>query len=237
MSSKLIAAYIFGSVARSEQDELSDLDVLAVVQTGGGKVDEAVVAQFVPPALRGLKLSISWYGQERLREMFENGELFAWHLADETQPIFDPSGFLAKLGRPGFYCDAAQDVASFLRVFSGIREQIMAGPHNAAYEAGLVYVCLRNIAMAASSRLCGRPDFSRYSAFRLHGLAPCPITPAQFDIAMRSRMASQRGYTPPPEATAGFVLDLIDRLGTWLTTLQTNLEEMPNGRAVASQSI
>lgn len=237
MNSKLIAAYIFGSVARGEQDALSDLDVLAVVHTGGGKVEDAVVVQFVPPALLGLKLSISWYGQDRMREMFENGELFAWHLADETQPIFDPTGFLAKLGRPGKYYEAAQDVASFLRVFSGIRDQILANPCNAAYEAGLVYVCVRNIAMAASSRVCEVPDFSRYSVFRLPGLAPCPITHEQFDIAMRARMASQRGYDPPSEATPGFVLDLVGRLGPWLTTLLTTLEEMPYGRVVASQPL
>lgn len=237
MNSNLIAAYIFGSVARGEQDALSDLDVLAVVRTGGGKVADEVVAQYIPPALQSLKLSISWYGRDRLREMFENGELFAWHLAAETQPIFDPTDFLPKLGRPGAYYEAAQDVASFLQVFGGIQDQIVASPYNAAYEAGLVYVCVRNIAMAASSRLAGVPDFSRYSALRLPNLAPCPITQAQFDIAMRARMASQRGYDPPPQATADFVLALVDRLTPWLAILQSTMEEMPHGRAIAPQSV
>ena len=237
MNAKLIAAYIFGSVARGEQDRLSDLDVLAVVRTGGGKIDDSEVENLVPPALLGFKLSISWYGQDRLREMFENGELFAWHLAQETTPIFDPTNFIENLGRPATYRDAAKDVASFFRVFSGIREQVSASPHNAAYEAGLIYVCIRNAAMAASARLCPAPDFSRYSAFKLQDVAPCPISTAQFDSAMRSRMASQRGYPPPPEATAGFVLHLLDQLEPWLQTLQMVVEEKCGGRLVASNSL
>ena len=83
-SGELIAAYVFGSVGRGQQDELSDLDLLAIVKNGGGKVHEEVVASHIPRDLQCLKLSISWYGANRLREMFRNGELFAWHLYRET---------------------------------------------------------------------------------------------------------------------------------------------------------
>ncbi|WP_425338909.1 nucleotidyltransferase domain-containing protein [Methylocapsa acidiphila] len=47
-SGELIAAYIFGSVGRGQQDASSDLDVLAVVRDGGGKVAEDVVAFLYP---------------------------------------------------------------------------------------------------------------------------------------------------------------------------------------------
>ncbi len=237
MTAKLVAAYIYGSVARQEQDVLSDLDVLAVVKTGGGKVDERSVGELVPAKLRDLKLSISWYGEDRLREMFENGELFAWHLADETIPIFDPSNFIARLGRPSPYHGAAADVASFQLVFSGIREQIAVSPHNAAYEAGLIYVCLRNAAMAASSQLGNEPDFSRYSAFNLAGVEPCPISRGQFETAMICRMASQRGVSPPPEATANFVLELSDLLDPWLIKLRAAVEDKAYGRSVTAEPV
>jgi hypothetical protein len=169
--------------------------------------------------------------------MFENGELFAWHLAAEAQPLFDPKGFLASLGRPGTYYDAALDVASFIKVISGIEAQVQASPFNALYETGLVYVCARNIAMAASSVLCAAPDFSRYSVFELSGVERCPMSREEFEIAMSARMAAQRGHEPPPEASAPFVLDLVRRLGPWLETVQSAVKERSHGRWRTPQQV
>ena len=78
---------MFGSVGRGQQDRLSDLDVLCVVQNGAGRLAEGSIVDYIPPELCSLKLSISWYGGNRIREMFRNGELFAWHLHRETIPL------------------------------------------------------------------------------------------------------------------------------------------------------
>jgi hypothetical protein len=223
-SDSLIGAYIFGSAGRGQQDHLSDLDVLAVVRNGGGNVPDSIIASHVPDKLKPLKLSISWYGRDRLREMFRNGELFAWHLHRETIPLFDPENFLAGLGRPSDYRECVADVTSFQRVMAGIPAQVALNEQNAIYEAGLVYVCLRNIAMAASWSLCAFPDFSRYSAFRLSGVDPCPISAQEFDLTMACRMASQRGQDPPPCIRREFVISLFERLDPWIGHLLSILE-------------
>jgi hypothetical protein len=219
----LIGVYVFGSAGRGQQDHLSDLDLLAVVRTGGGKVPEESVVSYVPPNLKSLKVSISWYGDSRLREMFRNGELFAWHLAAETIALFDPCSFLTRLGKPAEYRDCVVDVASFQQVLAGIPEQVTAHANNAIYEAGLVYVCLRNIAMAASWILCETPDFSRYSVFKLSGIESCPISVGEFDITMACRMAAQRGLEPPPSVDRAFVLDVFARLDPWIKDLHAIL--------------
>ncbi|MFC1459291.1 nucleotidyltransferase domain-containing protein [Microvirga arabica] len=230
-SGKLIGAYVFGSVGRGQHDSLSDLDVLAVVENGSGKVDEALVASLIPDDLTPLKLSISWYGRNRLREMFQNGELFAWHLHQETIPLFDPHQFLKALGQPNHYRDCLADVASFQKVLSEIPLQVSRNESNAVYEAGLIYVCLRNIAMAASWALCEKPDFSRYSAFRLRGYYPCPISLSEFELTMSCRMAGQRGLDPPKGVDRSFVLDLFERLEHWVQGLTIALQrEALHGR-------
>lgn len=237
MTSSLTAAYIFGSVARGQADNLSDLDILAVVKTGGGKVDDDVVTNLVPVEMRELKLSISWYGEDRIRQMFENGELFAWHLSVETKALYDPERFLPSLGSPSEYYDSASDVESFIKVFNGIEHQVQSSPHNAAFETGLVYVCVRNIAMAASSALNAGPDFSRYSPFALEGVRHCPITRSEFEIAMAARMASQRGYEPPPQATANLLFDLVARLGPWLDEVHHAVKRRSHERWRTPQSV
>ena len=150
---RLLGLYLFGSVARGDRDGRSDLDLLAVVADGEGKVDFETVIAHVPCNLRELEPSVSWYGRRRLGTMFANGELFGWHLYRETVPLFEAEPILVVLADPAPYRDGAADVASFEKVLSGIPAQLDASPENAVYELGLVYVCLRNICMAFDAYL------------------------------------------------------------------------------------
>jgi hypothetical protein len=225
-SGELIGVYVFGSVGRGQHDSLSDLDLLAVVKNGAGKVAELSIVSHVPETLQRLKPSISWYGRDRLREMYRNGELFAWHLHRETVPLYDPNSFLKGLGKPAVYRDAVADTRSFQKVLKGIPSQITANEHNAVYEAGLTYVCLRNIAMAASWSLCEFPDFTRYSPFKLGAIRACPISREEFDLTMACRMAGQRGTVPPAGVDRPFILDIYRRLAPWIEELCLALERI-----------
>lgn len=220
----LIGVYVFGSVARGERDERSDLDLLAVVEDGKGKVDEREVLAFVPTDCRELEPSISWYGRKRMRQMFANGELFAWHLHGEAKPIFELEPILNSFGQPSRYVGAIEDIASFRKVLSGIPEQIRVAPDNASYELGLVYVCLRNICMSASAVLNAKPDFSRYSPFNLRGFRRAPLTIEEYDIAMACRMAGQRGMAPPSGSDLPSVNSIFGRIEPWVSDLQDHLE-------------
>jgi hypothetical protein len=122
------------------------------------------------------------------------------------------------------YQDFVADVASFQKVLSGIPEQVGHNENNAIYEAGLMYVCLRNIAMAASWVLCELPDFSRSSPFRLTKFDPCPISARDYQITMACRMAGQRGLVPPEGVTRAFVIDLFERLDPWVDKLHCCLQ-------------
>lgn len=222
---QLLGVYIFGSVARGDRDPRSDLDLLAVVADGSGKVDEREVYAHVPSDLGELDPSISWYGKRRLGRMFANGELFGWHLYYEAIPLFEVERVIVELGRPSPYLGAAADVASFEKILSDIPGQLRASPENAVYELGLVYVCLRNICMAASSNLCARADFSRYSPFHLSGVSKVPITPDEYDLAMSCRMAGQRGLQPPALVSRPQVADIHDRLVPWIAEVKLRLEQ------------
>jgi predicted nucleotidyltransferase len=221
----LIAIYIFGSVGRGEHDERSDLDILAVVRNRSGKVKEGLVLTYIPKHLTLLKPSISWYGRERIAEMYHNGELFAWHLYRETVAIFEQYPFLATLGEPKPYRDGAVDVRSFQKILQGIPDQVALNLHNAIYETGLIYVCLRNITMAASWSLCNKPDFSRYSPFRLNRVSTCPISLEQYEIAMTCRMSGQRGLPPPPQVNAEFTLKVYERLFPWIEEIRLTVSQ------------
>ena len=159
MTENLLGVYMFGSLVRGDHDHYSDLDLLAVVQDGGGKLPELSVTQHVPAEYLDREPSISWYGKNRLAQMFNNGELFAWHLHNETSPLFEREPVISAMGMPSRYTGAVEDVASFQKVLADIPESVKQAPENAIYELGLIYVCLRNICMSASSVLCPQPEF------------------------------------------------------------------------------
>lgn len=222
--SGLQAVYLFGSVGRGDADALSDLDILAIVEDGSGKVAEAEVVSKVPNQWSRLAPSISWYGRRRLAEMFANGDLFAWHLFLETIRLEDKGGILSSLGRPAPYREAYEDIRSFSDILAGIPSALAEVDRNAVYEAGLIYVCLRNIGMAASSKLANAPDFSRYSVLRLPNFGPCPLQRSEFELTMRCRMAGRRGLEVGDPVNASWVLGVHDRVAPWLADLMEHVK-------------
>lgn len=205
MTAHLLGAYVIGSVARGEADALSDLDVLAIVQDGRGKVPESKIHSLIPPDISGPDIGISWYGIKRIRQMFENGELFAWHIWREHMVLAEQHFSLADLGPPAEYKNALLDIQSFERILAGSPVHLSEAPGNAVYEFGLLYVCLRNIGMSASAILKDWPDFSRYSPFKFNEIVKLPMSIEDYNCAMQCRMAGQRGITPPESLDAEFV--------------------------------
>lgn len=221
---KLLGIYVFGSIARAQGDAQSDLDLLAVVADGCGKVNESDVVSHIPQEMRTFDPSISWYGMNRISEMFRNGDLFAWHLHHEALPLYDPERILAGLGEPASYSTDVEDVTFFETLLCSIPSNLQASPANAVYELGLVYVCLRNIGMAASGKIAGKHNFSRYSPYELPTLAPPPMTRSEYDVAMACRMAGQRGIIPPGALSPVNIVSLCASLRPWIAQVRRRLE-------------
>ncbi len=224
--SNLLGIYLFGSEARGDSDALSDLDILAVVRNNSGKVPEDFIVEAVPAALlRGRDVSISWYGYKRLSKMFVDGDLFAWHLYREATPIFEARYVFDELGVPEPYLTPLLDIDSFISVLRQTGTQLDVAPGNVVYENGLVYVCVRNVAMSASWVLNDSPDFSRYSPYRLDDARlECPLSRAEYECSLACRMAGQRGGLPPegidPHRVAMTATALVD----WAEAVRTKVE-------------
>lgn len=198
----LLAVYEFGSFARGDADELSDYDVLGVV-SGDRLTDLDGSIRF---DLRE-RAAISWYSSNRLIKMYSDGDLFAWHLHQEARPLLEQGFKLGDLGSPNRYTQAVADIISFIVIIEDSFYQILINPQNSGYEFGVFYVCARNIAMSASSILCGRPDFSRYSPYNFCEALNLPIDRHSFELAMNCRMAGHRGIGLAQWIEPSMVLD------------------------------
>ena len=79
------ALMLFGSAARGDTDENSDIDILAISSAD------------LPFSRKVSGIEIQFMNADKLIEMGQSGNLFALHLAREGQVIFDFSGHLSCL--------------------------------------------------------------------------------------------------------------------------------------------
>jgi len=222
LPSNVICVCLFGSMARKDHDKLSDADILVVVKDRTGKVPQEIIYKYVCSRI-GRIPTVSWYGNQRLQTMFNDGHLFAWHLHRESKLLWGDADINEIFGEPAPYQDALVDISSFQTVLDGVPFALRRCPGNAIYEMGLLYVCIRNIAMSASWHLCDAPDFTRHSPFNLK-TRPFSISRVEYELTMSCRMASQRGTSPNTPVTARIAIELHDKLISWTQDIVKDVE-------------
>jgi predicted nucleotidyltransferase len=86
---------LFGSVARGNPNEWSDIDLLVV--GSDRKLSPTVLLSKLPQELKTNKMSLFYYTHDELQDMFTAGLSFAKHLRREAQVLYDRTGFLTSL--------------------------------------------------------------------------------------------------------------------------------------------
>lgn len=166
--------YAFGSVCRGDISPGSDIDLLAIV--------EAYDAQFDPHVF-------SVYSYERIRELWQAGNPFAWHLSRESRLLFssDHSDYLKGMGRPEPYAGCVADCQKFFTLFQEAHASVLTGKVSTVFELSTVFLSIRNFATCFSLGDGELPDFSRHSALRL-GADSIQITQNAYRTLERARI-------------------------------------------------
>jgi hypothetical protein len=150
------AVWLYGSHARNEADQFSDVDIL-VVTDASSHIDQ----QFGDPE------HASVYSWSQIEGMATYGSLFLLHLRMEGRPIVDsPAGnrrFRRILDCLPRYERVAADIRAFRQATSEARESI-ASAGNLVFELSILATTLRHVAILGCYCL-GTPNFGRDSAF------------------------------------------------------------------------
>lgn len=208
---------IFGSDARGDNDQLSDHDVLVVtdrdVRLSREELDQLNCEI-------GFECSFALYSVDRIKQMHSYGHLFAWHLYLESKKLSDQRDFIDEIGRPCDYGSAKEDIMELYALLRSISNSLQQSPFNVVYEAGLLYVTSRNIAMSASWFSPNGLDFSRYSPLRLFvdTLPPFPLSESQYNQLISARNASTRGVECP-ELECHAVFSTWSKIHEWAVSL------------------
>lgn len=195
--------YAFGSVCRGDVSPGSDVDLLAVVHGHD--------ARFSPD-------DYSIYSYERIRELWEEGNPFAWHLAIESKLLYssDHSDFLMSLGKPGAYRKCLRDCEKFFALFQEARASFELHAESKVFDLSTVFLAIRNFATCFSLGTLDKPDFSRSSALRLGELS-LSIPQNAYNVLERSRILCTRAIGEPiTDHDARIAFGQFPRIEEWM---------------------
>ena len=80
--------YLFGSWARGEEDEMSDIDLVVIKQTSTPFMERLrEVSSLLPAEIGGVDILV--YTPDEFTAMQRNGNAFAEMIAEEALPLYD----------------------------------------------------------------------------------------------------------------------------------------------------
>lgn len=193
-------AYLFGSVARGDHDPRSDVDVLLVYDNVPDSQLQACAKSEISSVM-STKCSFAEYSSGHLSNMFEDGDLFAWHLHLEAIPISvrEDQGVFNCFPPPAPYRDGIADALNFSKLLASAQQSVLHNSKSLVFEAGIAYLALRNIGMALSFSVLRLPCFNRHAPFLVSAqlkLSP-PCSETLYELLISARHASQRGLPEP----------------------------------------
>lgn len=173
--------YAFGSVVRGEVDKYSDIDLL-ILKKLEENINEVDKSQF------------SIYTFQRITELWNEGNPFAWHLFIEAKCIYTPnsSSFLKSLGTPQKYDNTLLDLHKFYELFRSSKVSILNEEYSIDFDLSMIFLAIRNFASCFSLGFLGKFQFSRDSALSL-GQYSIQIAEKNYERLKESRLLSTRG--------------------------------------------
>lgn len=202
--------YAFGSICRGEIDIYSDIDLLAITNDFN-KYDPLVY---------------SIYSPNKIKELWDKGNPFAWHLHLEATLIFSHNGsnFINDLATPQNYNNCVKDCLKFYEIFLEARDSLKNNKIE-CFDLSHIFLSVRNISSCFALGILKKAIFSRNSAYHLDNYS-IPIPLSIYNILVRARILATRGNGPLLLGKEiELVNDNLDLIEKWMLQLISIVKE------------
>ena len=163
---KIEEIWLFGSYARGEEDQYSDIDILVIIQDCNER-DYKIIKKQISQDM-GLPLEwISLYEIRKIEEMAKKGSYFLWHIKQEGRMLYTRKNFLKNILRSlPEYKGAMQDLDDYSLICKDIRTRMKDEYMDVAYELSVLASIVRNTAMTIDF-LMGKRVYGRRTAIEV----------------------------------------------------------------------
>lgn len=174
--------YIFGSICRGEIDKNSDVDLLSIFESEKENMER----------FESEKYSI--YSLGKIKDLWDVGSPFAWHLYLESRLIFSSNGdnIIKDLGEPNQYKFLEDDLKRFYHLYIKSKLSLITCDDSYIFDLSMIFLAIRNFASCYSIGALNDYVFSRKSALLLKSNR-LEISDNCFSVLERARLFSTRG--------------------------------------------
>lgn len=191
--SKIEQVWLFGSYARGEHKNSSDIDVLYISET---ECEEPVQKLMSGTEIPRDRVDFSHYTREGISTLAAKGSLFTWHLREEGQPLYQENTWLRELlDVMPKYRSHIEDLSVLVQLVKEVDKSLLHSGSTAIFDAGVLSTAIRNTGIILTNYI-GVSDYSPYAPLKLSYLEPClslPITSTEYMRLLNCRHASERG--------------------------------------------
>lgn len=149
-SSNVECVYLFGSTARGDNDRFSDIDILIVIDD----CDEDAFIETKINLSGALGMPADWlslYRISSIKNMYEYGSYFLWHIKLEGIKLYSKSGIFERLLLTlPTYKKAKEDLLEYLNICKDISDSIKIDDKTLSYELSVLASLTRNTCIALS---------------------------------------------------------------------------------------
>ncbi|KMQ61562.1 hypothetical protein ACM46_16270 [Chryseobacterium angstadtii] len=202
--------YIFGSVVRGEVDQYSDIDLLLITDEFTDNINANKYSIYTP---------------ERIKELYIEGNPFAWHLYYESKIVYSSGqDFLIGLGKPAKYNNCKSDLIKFKKLFDDSIISIQSNDFSLIFDFAMIFLAIRNFATCYTLSFYTNPIFSRKAFERLYDY-PLKLDERVKELLMMSRISSTRGinYDIKEEYLSLFNME-VQKIESWFNEILENYE-------------
>lgn len=183
--------WLFGSHARGNFDERSDVDILMISDSD----DTNYVTEYFAGKYVG-KIDVSHYSYVGLLPLINKGSLFASHLKKEAIPLFQRSKKLKNLlNEMPNYCHHIADLKILKLLVEDVKLSLREKNNTFVFDAGVLGTAIRNTAIILCNYL-NKDDYSPWAPLKLGSLEymlALPISEVDYKFLQECRRLGERG--------------------------------------------
>jgi predicted nucleotidyltransferase len=192
---EVTAVIEFGSVARGDDDDLSDRDICMFVRD----LPDRAIARLkrrIAMLYRADEGSVSAYRTSTVRRMAIGGSLFLWHLKLEGRILFSRPGAVMKIyDRLEAYSRFSVDLLLFQELCDDLRDATLARRRALdLFDLHVSFLIARNVCMLLTVH-AGQPTFGRSTVFHeaVRRCGRLPMSARLFGYLVRAHLVYIRG--------------------------------------------